>query len=1124
MDEEESDEDDKIESDDPMDEESVETVAQINNYDYLYPHVDDKYFNHKISQRKEFSDAKYDGSIVPVEKKADELCNAEYELAPHQQFVRNFLSSQTPYNSMLLYHGLGSGKTCSAISVAEESRDYLKRVGNKKKIFVIASPNVQNNFRLQLFDERKLKYTDNGWSMQDSCIGNKLLREIEPTNMKRYTKNDKEKVVQKVNKIIDTYYSFYGYIEFSNFLSKKMRVNADVSSKQKNRIIKNNLNKRFDGSVVIVDEVHNVRTGSKRDKKISKQLQKLAKYTDNVKLLLLSATPMYNDYTEIIWLINLMNMNDNRPIIEQRDVFDGDGLFKTSAEGEEIGRSLLERKSRGYVSFVRGENPYTFPYRIWPTQFEPTRILTTTTAPTLQMNGKPIVQGIQELDLFMSPLGDYQKLGYKYVVDRLKDDETFEGLGYGVLMKPIEALNIVYPHEDFSDEGNIRDASIDVNELVGSGGLERIMSYEQLQAPFPQRFNYDYKKGISKEFDIFSPDKIGNYSGKIKTICDSIISSKGIVLVYSQYIDGGLVPLALALEQLGFLRAGKNRSLFKEKARPKRTTKKMRYAMITGDKGFSPNNDEELKLITDVKNKHGDQVKVVLISQAGSEGIDFKFIRQVHIMEPWFNMNRIEQIIGRAVRTCSHKDLEFAERNVEIYLHCSHLDNDEEPADMYIYRKAEVKAIKIGIVSRALKEVSTDCMLNVKQSGFTVENMNQTVKQRLSSGKEIDYQVGDKPFSSTCDYMERCEYRCGAVRSGDDANKINEYTYSEKNVSMDIERLKERIKEMMAERFFYNKAELLAGINLVKAYPIVKIYAALGEIIDNKEPVIDKFGRFGRLINIGQLYLFQPKVIEDENASLYDRTRPIERKYPGLRIQVEKPAVIETFEDIESRLMESVKNKYEYALKETNELDVDDIQQQKTYDQMKRVVDDMKERGVKDDDIKSMLVDHILEELNYEDVYVMLNFLWKIKDDPGDDISRRSKKYFSQKTFDDYVLFQINKDQTFKAFQLNKSTAVWNKVINLEKRRIRGVINKIEKQEVNENYRYMGLVKPEDDFKVTKVVTKKGNNGVKETGPQRVNREFEFRNNDRLRRDKKRWFLTFAEHGIKALKNKNKNK
>ena len=38
----------------------------------------------------------------------------------------------------------------------------------------------------------------------------------------------------------------------------------------------------------------------------------MIKVVKNIHLLLLSATPMYNDYKEIIWLLNLLNINDNR--------------------------------------------------------------------------------------------------------------------------------------------------------------------------------------------------------------------------------------------------------------------------------------------------------------------------------------------------------------------------------------------------------------------------------------------------------------------------------------------------------------------------------------------------------------------------------------------------------------------------------------------------------------------------------------------------------------------------------------------------------------------------------------------------------------------------------------------
>ena len=69
--------------------------------------------------------------------------------------------------------------------------------------------------------------------------------------------------------------------------------------------------------------------------------------------------------------------------------------------------------------------------------------------------------------------------------------------------------------------------------------------------------------------------------------------------------------------------------------------------MITGDKKLSPNTGNDINILTNIDNKYGKNIKVVLISQAGTEGLDFKFVRQVHVMEPWWHMNRIEQIIAK---------------------------------------------------------------------------------------------------------------------------------------------------------------------------------------------------------------------------------------------------------------------------------------------------------------------------------------------------------------------------------------------------------------------------------------------------------------------------------------------
>ena len=86
----------------------------------------------------------------------------------------------------------------------------------------------------------------------------------------------------------------------------------------------------------------------------------------------------------------------------------------------------------------------------------------------------------------------------------------------------------------------------------------------------------------------------------------------------------------------------------------------------------------------------------MIISRAAGEGVDFRNLRQVHILEPWFNLSRTEQIIGRAIRNKSHYDLPFNKRNVEIFLHATITDNDTESADLYLYRHASNKAKSIG--------------------------------------------------------------------------------------------------------------------------------------------------------------------------------------------------------------------------------------------------------------------------------------------------------------------------------------------------------------------------------------------------------------------------------------------
>jgi len=953
-----------------------ENLKNDESFQFLYPEINDPNFNTKIAKHKEFNETKYDGATYDIEEHAKKLCNTEFELTPHQLFVKNFLSMQTPYNCLLLYHGLGTGKTCSSIGIAEEMRAYMQQVGITQPILVIASPNVQENYKLQLFDERKLKLENGLWKL-NTCIGEALLKEINPTNIVGVPK---DRIVAEIHSIIHKYYRFMGYGELANYIKRVMQLSDGgrykLSEIKELKIKK--IKKYFDNRLIIIDEVHNIRISddNKEQSKTASLLMEVAKYSSNLRLLLLSATPMYNSHKEIIWLTNLINTVDKNSTIRESDVFDKDGNFKEkkNTKNAEGGRELLLRKLTGYVSYVRGENPYTFPYRIFPDVFSPENSLESIADnyPSMQMNNREIEEPLEHIPVFITPIGEYQAKGYDFLMKHMKNKsynvvnkfgkerelpsfENMDSFGYTYLLKPLEALDIVFPNpeldnyfekvsndneEEESDEFEDQKNEEIVNNYIGKKGLSNIMSFTYQKSPYPNVYDYEYKPAILKNpahGRIFHPDNIGKYSNKIAKICDCIKKSKGIVLIYSQYIEGSIVPLALALEEMGITRFSSEsyiKPLFKTTPtehvdaitmQPKsqmdgQSFSAARYVMITGNKAYSPNNAEDIKYVTNPNNKNGEKVKVVIISKAGSEGLDFKCIRQVHILDPWYNMNRIEQIIGRGVRNFSHCMLEdFKDRNVEIYLHVTLPRNGEEPADLYVYRYAEKKAQLIGKVNRLLKEISVDCLLNIGQHNFTIEQLNslannRNMKIRVSSKSEvIDFQVGDRDYSDICDY-EKCAANFKCLPHADIEDKdIIQSTYNDDYAKMNHSVITKRIRDLFKKRTAYKREQLFREINIIKQYPESQIDFALSRFIDNKnEYVYDEYGRIGYLINRDEYYAFQPIEITDESSSMLDRIIPVDYKRTVLELELgNEPEPIAEVIDYEH---EYVRNKYNELL------------------------------------------------------------------------------------------------------------------------------------------------------------------------------------------------------------------
>jgi len=1167
-----------------------EINKKTNEYNFLYPTLDDPNFNIKIASRKEFNDTKYDGEIHDIREYAKKFCDADFEIMPHQLFIKNFLSFQTPYNSLLLYHGLGTGKTCSAIGVAEEMRRFMRQVGIKQRIIVVASPNVQNNFRLQLFDERKLIKEVEFWSL-NTCIGSELLSEINTTNMRGLTK---ENIITKIKRTINQYYDFMGYIEFTNYIEKKIDVpeSTGYDEKERKKMYIDKIRRVFSNRLIIIDEAHNIRMtdDNKKKKKTTTLLMEVAKHAENMRLLLLSATPMYNSYKEIVWLTNIMNLVDKRSTIREEDVFDKDGNFlpsRKTKEGRELegGRELLQRKLTGYISYVRGENPYTFPYRIYPQVFSPENAIDLTNYPLTQMNLKPIDEPLGHIPVFTTSIGEYQAKCYDYIMFNLRTNllksyrerdmpsfENMESFGYNTLQQPLESLNMVYPNEEFdnlfqeyiqnkqqnenlsntqiAENVNFDPKSLEIiSNMVGKKGLAEIMTSKKIEkradTSYSLRYDFDYKPEVLRSYGrIFNKENLGKYSSKIANICDSVVNSKGIIMIYSQFIDGGIVPVALALEELGFTRFGSashTRSLLKKQNPPIEqidavTMKKRgeffanieeredevfhpaKYVMITGDQSFSPNNLEDIKYITGDDNRNGENVKVILITKAGAEGLDFKNIRQIHILEPWYNMNRIEQMIGRGVRNLSHCKLPFEERNVEIYLYGTLPRNQEETADMYVYRFAEKKAIQIGKVTRLLKEIAVDCILHIEQTNFTVDKLislakNKNIVLNLSSGKSVDFKIGDKPFTDICDYMDNCNFTCSPNAQINESNVLKN-TYNTDFIKMNYSAIVKRIRQLFREQSFYKRNDLINSINILRTYPIDQIDYTLTHFINNKnEYLTDYLGRAGYLINRENFYAFQPIEINDENASIYERTIPVDYKRTALLLEL--PTTVNAPITREDELNETIAE-----TTTTTQTNLDETGLSKIYDeiiqQIKSNLDiafspeihlltkEDKENWFKNmNNVLYKLTDyhkipleivmkyvlyHSLDILPFDNRIVLVKYLFKDDNVREIEIEKLIKNYFQEKIVmnenkEVKGIVLVNNEDNWRIYVQNKQNVIeWNEIDTENYEQFKtDLLNKLvldneKRGKYNEMIGFMTTFKEREIVFKTKVLTKNKNN------------------------------------------------
>ena len=215
---------------------------------------------------------------------------------------------------------------------------------------------------------------------------------------------------------------------------------------------------------------------------------------------------------------------------------------------------------------------------------------------------------------------------------------------------------------------------------------------------------YPNKKFGEKGLDSFaghylSPDNLKKYSIKFYKIFKKIERCKGPVFVYSYFKEfGGIEDFKRVLEYNGY-------SNFLDEGRGKK-----RFAIWSSDEK-SKDKDLIKEIFNAKDNYDGSKIKVILGSPAIKEGVSLLRVRQVHILEPYWNMSRIDQVIGRAVRFCSHKDLPRDERLVDIFIYLTVTGDSEMSIDQQILSLAFRKRMLVDQFSDVLKKSAIDYYL-----------------------------------------------------------------------------------------------------------------------------------------------------------------------------------------------------------------------------------------------------------------------------------------------------------------------------------------------------------------------------------------------------------------------------
>ncbi len=590
-----------------------------------------------------------------LRKEGDDPCNEKLvkELTVYQKFLGQFLNYRSPFKDVLVYHGLGSGKTVSAINIYNVLYNYTP----KWNVFLLIKASLENDPWLKDL---------NDW------IGSQ----------------DKDTKMANIKFIhYDSPFADRDFLEI---------VKKSDSSRE---------------SIFIVDEAHNFirnvynNISSKKGKRaqvIYDYIQQEKKDNNRTRVVLLSGTPAVNNPFEFALIFNLLRP-DTFPSSEA--IFNQLYISSTNFESlNENKKNQFQRRIMGLVSYYIGSTPDKFARKT--------------------THYKELNMGPYQLEVYnyLEEIEEQkEKMRKKFSRGKLGGDDMSTYASY-----TRQACNFVFPNISGTINGEKRPRpgmfrledkeallvdegkKVDKIKKLKKSSESMAMYIKKCQEFINATINYfkdlhreDKEKGHTLQTDIKNffdkydgsftnmikktigstkgsksdeKDKVSllfeafyNHGPKMLNIVFNILKSPGSALVYSNYVEmEGLQIFKIYLAFFGFISIDEDKEF--DITHPDKKTSKigLRYMEFHG--GINKDLREKNKKLFNIKeNKIGDVIKIIMISPAGSEGINLNNCRQVHILEPYWNEVRIEQVIGRAVRQCHHKELPMNERTVDVF-------------------------------------------------------------------------------------------------------------------------------------------------------------------------------------------------------------------------------------------------------------------------------------------------------------------------------------------------------------------------------------------------------------------------------------------------------------------------